>query len=85
MGPEVAVEALHLTLLLSLPALAAAAIVGVLSGLVGALTQLSEPALSAVPRVLAVGAALSVAGVWMGSELSTYTRELWERLPGLVP
>ncbi len=77
-------EALHLALWLSLPALGVAFVVSFLVGLVQAFTQLSEPALNAIPRALAVLFTLGIAGVWMGHELSVFTGKLLRALPELV-
>lgn len=51
-------EALVLAALLLAPALLAAAVVGVISGLLQSATQVQDVALSFVPKLAAVGAAL---------------------------
>lgn len=85
MTAELATEALHLLLLLSLPALGAAWFLGLLTGALQVVTQWSDAAIGTVPRVLAVGAALSLGAAWMGTQLLDFTRSLWTRLPELVP
>ncbi len=84
LGPIIA-EALRIALLLSLPALGVAFVVGASVGLLQAATQLSEPSINALARLLAVGLVLALGAPWMGTELVHYTRALWQTLPGLAP
>jgi flagellar biosynthetic protein FliQ len=76
LGAHVA-AALELVLLLSAPALAASAIVGLISGVGQSATQVQDPALSFVPRLLAVAAALVLSGAWMAAKLVAFTALLW--------
>lgn len=82
---ELAREALLLAILLSLPVLVAALVVGAAMGWVASRAQLSDPAVTQGPRVVAVGVALALGGAWMGTTLLRFTRALWDALPGLVP
>jgi flagellar biosynthesis protein FliQ len=74
-------EALLLALLLSLPAVAASLLVGLVVSFLQAVTQIQDPALSFVPRVLAVAAALVVSGGWIGSELLRLAGRVFGHLP----
>jgi flagellar biosynthesis protein FliQ len=76
-------DALSLTLLLSAPALIAAAALGLLSGVVQGATQVQDASLSFVPRLLAVAAALLLFGPALGEQLVAFTGELWGSLAGL--
>ena len=78
-------EALLLSLLLSAPALGAALLVGLVTGLLQAATQLQEHALGAVPRIAAVMAALVVAGPWIGSRLARFAAEVLALAAGGAP
>jgi len=78
-------EALLLSLLLSAPALGAALLVGLVTGLLQAATQLQEHALGAVPRIAAVTAALVVAGPWIGARLSRFAAEVLALAAGGAP
>lgn len=69
-------EALWLGLLLSAPPLAAALLTGLVTGLLQAVTQVQEQALGVVPRLVAVLAALLVAGPWMGGHLARFAGEV---------
>lgn len=83
--PRLLTEALYLLLLLSAPVLAVSLILGVAVGLFQAVTQLQEPTLSFVPRLLGVGVALVVAGAWMGRELVSFAGAMLRAIPVLVP
>ena len=79
-----ALDALYLALRLSLPALAVAFLVALSIGFLQALTQLREPALNAIPRLLGVGLVLALsAGLW-ASELTGFAARLYRALPELV-
>jgi flagellar biosynthesis protein FliQ len=77
-------NAITLTLLLSAPMLGVALLVGLLVGIVQALTQINEVTLSFVPKILAVFAALAVAGPWLISTMLSYTVGLFNSLPSMV-
>jgi type III secretory pathway component EscS len=62
-------EALILVLLLSGPPLAAALLVGLVMGLLQAATQVQDPSLPVVPRLLAVLAALGICAPWISARL----------------
>jgi type III secretion protein S len=66
-------QALYLTLLLSMPAIAVAAIVGTLFALFQALTQIQEQTLSFAVKLIAVCVVLYLTASWMGGELVNYT------------
>jgi len=78
-------DALRLALMLALPVLGAALVVGTLVGLFQAATQLHEPSVNAIARLAAGGLALSLSARWMGAELVRFTAALWHSLPGLAP
>ncbi len=52
--------------------------------LVQALTQLNEMTLSYVPKIVAVFAALAIAGPWLLSTLLSYTVGLFGALPAFA-
>ena len=53
-------EGVLLALLLAAPVLVAAVVAGIVSGLLGAFTQIQDPAVGLVPRVAAVGVAIAL-------------------------
>ena len=77
-------RALEMTLLLSAPLLLTALVVGLLVGIFQAATQINEMTLSFIPKLIAMAAALVIAGPWMLKLMVSYTRELIESIPGLI-
>jgi len=65
---------------LGAPALVTAMVVGLIISLIQAVTQINEPTLAFVPKVLALGAAMMLAGPFMYATLSDYARTLFDRL-----
>ena len=74
-------ETLYLVLLVSAPALIVSLVVGFIVALLQAVTQVQEQTLSFVPKLVAVAAALVVAGGWMGGQLIRFTESLWTAIP----
>lgn len=88
MSPENVVslvrQALEILVLVSAPPLAVALAVGLLVSVFQAATQINEMTLSFIPKLLAVFAALVLAGPWMLSTMVEFTRALFEAIPQLV-
>jgi flagellar biosynthetic protein FliQ len=80
----IAQRALEVTMLLAAPMLLVALLVGLLVGVFQAATQINEMTLSFIPKALALGAVIVVAGSWMLKLIVGYTRELFESIPGLI-
>ena len=70
-------EGLLLALLLAAPLLIAALVAGVVTGLLGAFTQIQDPAIGLVPRVAAVGIALVLFTPAIGRQLEAFATRLW--------
>jgi flagellar biosynthetic protein FliQ len=66
-----------LALLLVAPILVAALIAGILSGLLAAFTQIQDPAVSLVPRVVAVGAAIILFAPAIAHQLVVFASRIW--------
>ena len=77
-------EALKLALLLAGPPLLVALLVGLVISIFQAATQINEATLSFIPKLLAVLAALVVAGPWMLALTLDYMRALFSSLPQMV-
>jgi flagellar biosynthesis protein FliQ len=77
-------RALEITLLLAAPLLLVALLTGLIVGAFQAATQINESTLSFIPKVLAIAATLVITGPWMLKVLVSYTRELFESIPGLI-
>ncbi|MBV8742910.1 MAG: flagellar biosynthesis protein FliQ [Sinobacteraceae bacterium] len=88
MSPEAVMtigsRALEITLMLAAPLLLVALVTGLIIGAFQAATQINEMTLSFIPKVLALALTIVVAGPWMLKVLLSYTRELFESIPGLI-
>ncbi len=74
---HLAQEALLLVLAVSLPVLAVAAVVGFLVAAFQAASQIQDPTLAHLPRLLAVIAALALLGPWMGHEIASFAQHVF--------
>ncbi len=81
MAGSLAQEALLLALVLSLPAIAASLLVGLVVSFLQAVTQIQDHALSFVPKLLAVALALAVSAGWSGAEIVRFASRLFSQLP----
>lgn len=77
-------ETLYLVLLVSGPPLLVALAIGLVVGLLQAVTQVQEQTLSFVPKLVAVATVLVVGGGWMGGQLLRFTDRLWRAIPDLM-
>ncbi len=78
-------ETVALVLLVSAPPLLAALVVGLVTGVLQAATQVQEQALGVVPRLLAVFVALGVAAPWIGARLTRFAQACLELVPRISP
>jgi type III secretion HrpO family protein len=65
-------QALLLSLWVSLPVLAVAAVVGLISAVFQAATSVQDAALGHFPKFVAVTLVLAVAGPWMGGQILAF-------------
>lgn len=77
-------QALLTMLLVSSPMLLAALAVGLLVSIFQAATQINEMTLSFIPKLIAVFAAMVIAGPWMTSLMVDYIRRLFSSIPGII-
>lgn len=70
-------EGALLALLLAAPLLVAALLAGIVTGLVGAFTQIQDPAVGLVPRAAAVGIALVLFAPSIAHQLEAFAGRLW--------
>jgi len=70
-------QALWVALGVSLPVLGAAALVSLIAAAFQAASQIQDPTLSHLPRLLAVFAALAVAGPWMAHEVAAFAEHMF--------
>ncbi len=77
-------QALWVTMMIAGPLLLSALAVGLLVGMFQAATQINEMTLSFIPKLLVLVLALVMAGPWMLSVITNYTRQLMEQIPALI-
>ncbi|HTB77756.1 MAG TPA: flagellar biosynthetic protein FliQ [Polyangiaceae bacterium] len=70
-------HALLLVVAVTLPVLGVAAIVGFVVAALQAASQIQDPTLSHLPRLLAVTAALALLGPWMGHEVAAFAAQMF--------
>ncbi len=81
---NLAIKAMILVLMLSLPPIIVAAAVGILVSLFQALTQIQEQTLSFAIKLIAVTLTLVIAGRWIGEEIFTYAMNIFNQFPYLL-
>ncbi|MET0596283.1 MAG: type III secretion system export apparatus subunit SctS [Mesorhizobium sp.] len=88
MSPETAIheitESMVLVMLLSMPPIVVASVVGILISLIQALTQIQEQTLSFAIKLIAVAATLAATAGWLGGEILNYTVRLFNDFPGMT-
>jgi type III secretion protein S len=77
------IQAMYLTLWLSLPPIVVASVVGVLFSLFQALTQIQEQTLSFGVKLIAVMVTLVLTARWVGVELYNFTVHVLDTMPGI--
>lgn len=77
-------EALMMVVILSLPTLGVAMLVGLIIGIIQATTQIQEQTLSFVPKMVAVFVTLIVAASWLLNIATKFTIQLFEQIPNII-
>jgi flagellar biosynthetic protein FliQ len=80
---DLARHTLFITMLVSLPLLGIALAVGLLVGIFQAATSINEMTLSFIPKLVAIGIALSIFGGWQIATIVEFTRSVFQRIPAL--
>ena len=76
---EYASQALYLVLMISLPPIVIASVIGIMLSLIQAVTQLQEQTLTFGVKLLAVVLSLFLLGGWMSGEILRYADEIFTR------
>ena len=77
-------QAVWITALVSAPLLLTALVVGLVVSIFQAATQINEATLSFIPKLLAMFAALIIAGPWMLAMLVDYVQRLFTSIPQMI-
>ncbi len=80
---DIASKAMWVTLQVSMPILGVTLVVGLLVSIFQAVTQLQEPTLTFIPKVLAVVVVIVIAGPWMLNTMLGFTIDLWGYIPAI--
>jgi flagellar biosynthetic protein FliQ len=72
------------TLKLGGPVLGVALLIGVLVGILQAVTQVQEMTLTFVPKIVAIALTVLACGSWMLRSLASFTEELLTNIPRYV-
>ena len=76
--------ALEITILVASPVLLVTLVVGLTISVFQAATQINDPSLSFIPKVLAVLLTFALAGPWMLTVMTDYMRRVLTGLPGII-
>jgi type III secretion protein S len=76
--------AILLVLLLSMPPIIVATVVGVLVSLIQALTQIQEQTLPFAIKLVAVVVVMIATAPWLGAQMQEYTLRIFDQFPVLV-
>lgn len=77
-------KTVEITLFLAGPILLISLLVGSLISLIQAATQINEPTLTFIPKLIGVIAIILLLGSWMLQQLITFTSNLFTSLPSLI-
>lgn len=78
---DIAQEAIRVVLMISAPILGLGLLVGLIVSIVQATTQIQEPTLSFIPKIIAISLTLLIFGPWMMNVMYEFTVKLFENIP----
>lgn len=80
---EIGQQALRTTLLVAGPMLLAGMVVGLIISIIQAATQVNEMTMTFVPKIVVVFVVMVLSLPWAISQLTTFTRTMFEHLAGM--
>ncbi len=81
---DIATDALVLGAKIAAPFLLVVLAIGLVVGLMQSVTQIQEPTLAFVPKLIGAAIVIAVAGPWMLSEMVSFGQELAAKAPQLL-
>jgi flagellar biosynthetic protein FliQ len=88
MTPETIMDIAHHTLIITAmiaaPMLLVSLVAGLVIGMLQAATQIHEPTLSFIPKILLLVLTLFAVGPWMLRSLIDFTHDLYTSIPSMV-
>ncbi|TDK68327.1 flagellar biosynthesis protein FliQ [Sapientia aquatica] len=77
-------QAMQVTLMIAIPMLLVALVIGLLVSIFQAATQINEMTLSFIPKLIGVFLVMDLAGPWMLTILTDFMRQLFTSIPTLI-
>ncbi len=77
---DIAKDGIYLLIKISLPILLTALIIGFIISLIQALTQIQEPTISFVPKIIAIFLMILFTLNFIGSNIKSYSHELMSKI-----
>jgi flagellar biosynthetic protein FliQ len=81
---ELSRQSIQTLVLLCAPLLGFGLVVGVMTNVFQAVTQITETTLSVVPKILAMLLAFVIFGPWMLDLIMDFTTQLYSNIPGVI-
>lgn len=81
---ELSRQSIQTLVLLSAPLLGFGLVVGVMTNVFQAVTQITETTLSVVPKILAMLLAFIIFGPWMLDLIIDFTTQIYSNIPGVI-
>lgn len=76
----IAENTVKIILILGLPSLIVSMVIGLIISVFQAVTQVSDASLSFVPKVIFVSVFILISLPWIGDNIETYTKDLWDMI-----
>ncbi|MBE7157981.1 MAG: flagellar biosynthetic protein FliQ [Rhodospirillales bacterium] len=73
-------DCVSVILKIGMPILGVSLVVGLIVSFIQAITQINEATLAFLPKLMAIGATLMLAGSYMGATLGDFTRRLYNQI-----
>ncbi len=76
----IAENTVKIILILGLPSLMVSMVIGLIISVFQAVTQVSDASLSFVPKVIFVSVFVLISLPWIGDNIESYTKNLWDMI-----
>ena len=76
----IAENTVKIILILGLPSLLVSMVIGLIISVFQAVTQVSDASLSFVPKVIFVSVFILISLPWIGDNIESYTKNLWDMI-----
>lgn len=81
---DIGMEAIKTALILAAPILLLGLLVGLIVSIIQATTQIQEPTLSFIPKIVAISLTLMLFGPWMMNLMYSFTIRLFTNMPNYL-